>query len=116
MFFYNPHHINEFRKYLKPGDSFSLTEDFDATHCIQITSDGLTTFRAAFGLMDSDSPPPHFKGDSHIINLIRIALLQSDRRVALLHLRGGDAQRALDLIYKVWFTVTVNTPRKLRKI
>ncbi|KAK7680534.1 hypothetical protein QCA50_016315 [Cerrena zonata] len=39
--------------------------------------------------------------DSHILRLIRVSLKYPDRCVALVTLRGGDAQRAMDLIYKL---------------
>lgn len=86
-------------------DSFSLTDDFDDTHCIRITSNGETTFRAAFGLMNRDGSNPSQRLDFHVLRLIRIAMLEPERRIALVTLRGGDAKRALNLILKV-YTVT----------
>lgn len=107
-FCYEPHYIHKFQKYIKPGDSFSLTDDFEDTHCIRITSNRETTFRSAFGLIDrdDDDPYPFEREDFCIIRLIRVALLEPERGIALITLQGGDAKRTLKLMLEVRNTIT----------
>ncbi|CAL1693965.1 unnamed protein product [Somion occarium] len=79
-----------------------VTEDFAETHCILIATDDGMTARAAFGLMFKLSRGnSSYIEDGKIVNLVFSALRDPSRRVAVRTLRGGDAQRALQLIEKL---------------
>lgn len=96
----NPTYINYVMEHLKAGDSFEFTDDFASTHCLRITSNGNTTYRAAFGLINL-SGAKSYKLDYKILSLLRVALIQRDRQDAVVTLRGGDAHRALVLMLKL---------------
>ena len=62
----------------------------------------MATFRAAFGSMVDDTILQlSHRQEFHILRLIHISMITPERRIALVTLRGGDAQLTLNIMLKV---------------